>query len=147
MMGAIGGADEHTLRQDLAAAWRLGHRFGCREPAGNHFSAAVSADGKRFLLHQKWLHFAGIKASDLLLDADHASGLDIPMAPDASVWAIHGTVHRQVPGASVGPALHILTDAVAADTAVDWKAYRDMAPAHFDDLKSELDRDNPSWRN
>ena len=45
-----------------------------------------------------------------------------------------------------GRPLHILTDAVAADTAVGWEAYRDMALAHFDDLKSELDRDNPSWR-
>ena len=71
-------------------------QMGWSESVGNHFSAAVSADGKRFLLNAKWQHFASIKPQDLtLLDADDAEVMNRPDAPDASAWTIHGTVHRQ----------------------------------------------------
>ncbi len=94
--------DITTLRQDLAAAFRLCHKFGWSESVGNHFSAAVSADGKQFLLNPKWQHFASIKASDLLLlDADDDSVMDGPNAPDASAWTVHGTLHRRNPAARV----------------------------------------------
>ncbi|WP_373356336.1 class II aldolase/adducin family protein [Pseudoroseicyclus sp. CXY001] len=95
-------AAEQTLRQDLAAAFRLCHRFGWSESVGNHFSAAVSEDGRRFLLNPRWQHFATIKASDLLLlDADDESVMAGPDAPDPSAWAIHGTLHRELPEARV----------------------------------------------
>jgi hypothetical protein len=42
------------LRVDLAAAFRLAYEFGWHESVGNHFSAAVSSDGKRFLMNRKW---------------------------------------------------------------------------------------------
>ena len=62
---------EWQLREDLAAAFRLAVRFGWHESVANHFSAAVSDDGKKFLLNPKWQHFSTISASDLLLlDAD-----------------------------------------------------------------------------
>ena len=87
-----------ALRIDLAAAFRLTARFGWHESVGNHFSVAVSADGRRFLMNPKWRHFASIRASDLLLlDADDASVMDGPDAPDASAWTIHGTLHRARP--------------------------------------------------
>lgn len=91
-----------TLRQDLAAAFRLCHRFGWSESVGNHFSAAVSADAGTFLLNRRWQHFATIRASDLLLlDADDAAVMDGPDAPDPSAWAVHGTLHRALPQARV----------------------------------------------
>ena len=91
-----------ALRQDLAAAFRLCHHFGWSESVGNHFSAAVSADGQSFLLNPRWQHFATIRASDLLLlDARDASVMEGPDAPDASAWAVHGTLHREVPAARV----------------------------------------------
>ncbi|MEO0679720.1 MAG: class II aldolase/adducin family protein [Pseudomonadota bacterium] len=94
-------AAETALRQDLAAAFRLCHRFGWSESVGNHFSAAVSDDGRRFLLNPRWRHFATIRASDLLhLDAD-ADPMTGPDAPDASAWTIHGAMHREVPEARV----------------------------------------------
>ena len=65
--GALDSDDQQRLRQDLAAAFRLCHRFGWSESVGNHFSAAVSADGRRFLLNPRWQHFATLRASDLLL--------------------------------------------------------------------------------
>ncbi|WP_439815097.1 class II aldolase/adducin family protein [Zavarzinia sp. CC-PAN008] len=90
------------LRVDLAAAFRLAVKFDWHESVGNHFSAAVSADGKKFLLNRKWQHFATIRASDLmLLDADDHTTMTRPDAPDPSAWTIHGTIHRRQPRARV----------------------------------------------
>ncbi len=95
-------AEVAALREDLAAAFRITAQMGWSESVGNHFSAAVSADGKQFLLNRKWQHFASIKPDDLmLLDADDAHVMNRPDAPDASAWTIHGTVHRQCPAARV----------------------------------------------
>lgn len=95
-------AEVAALREDLAAAFRITAQMGWSESVGNHFSAAVSADGKQFLLNRKWQHFASIKPDDLmLLDADDAEVMNRPNAPDASAWTIHGTVHRQCPTARV----------------------------------------------
>lgn len=90
------------LRIDLAAAFRLAVQFGWHESVGNHFSAAVSADGKRFLMNPKWQHFGSIRASDLLLlDANDHDVMQRPGAPDASAWTIHGTIHRERSSARV----------------------------------------------
>lgn len=103
MSGADLNPDEiAALRVDLAAAFRLAVRFGWHESVGNHFSAAVSADGKRFLLNPRWRHFGAIRASDLLLlDADDPTVMDRPDAPDASAWTVHGGIHRTCPHARV----------------------------------------------
>lgn len=91
-------AAETALREDLAAAFRWTARLGWEESVGNHFSAAISADGRRFLMNPKWRHFADIRASDLLLlDSDDTGTMDGPGAPDASAWTIHGTLHRLRP--------------------------------------------------
>ncbi len=101
-MSDLGEADIAVLREDLAAAFRITAQMGWSESVGNHFSAAVSADGKQFLLNRKWQHFASIKPEDLmLLDANDAEVMNRPDAPDASAWTIHGTVHRQCPAARV----------------------------------------------
>ncbi|MEM9248164.1 MAG: class II aldolase/adducin family protein, partial [Pseudomonadota bacterium] len=87
---------------DLAAAFRLTARFGWHESVGNHFSAAVSAEGRHFLMNRKWQHFEAVRASDLQrLDADDASIMGTPEAPDASAWTIHGTLHRARPDVRV----------------------------------------------
>lgn len=93
---------ETGLRQDLAAAFRLCHHFGWSESVGNHFSAAVSDCGRKFLLNPRWQHFATIRASDLmLLDADDEQVMSRPDAPDPSAWTVHGTLHRSLPEARV----------------------------------------------
>lgn len=236
-----------ALRQDLAAAFRICHRFGWSESVGNHFSAAVSPSGRQFLLNPRWQHFATIKASDLLLlDADDADVMNGPSAPDPSAWTVHGTLHRMLPevrvilhchspyavalaclkdptmppldnntarffgrigydldfggiadaeeegvrlaqmitgksvlvmgnhGVSIagptvadafedlyffekaaqtviltlstGKPLAVLSDEVAAATAAGWIPYRGMAARHFDYLKSELDKTDPSYK-
>ena len=102
---ALGAARQHSeaeLRIDLAAAFRLAVEFGWHESVANHFSAAVSADGKRFLMNPRWRHFAKVKASELLLlDADDAETMARPNAPDPSAWCIHGAIHRAKPEARV----------------------------------------------
>ncbi|MEL7104458.1 MAG: class II aldolase/adducin family protein [Pseudomonadota bacterium] len=98
MKDSVESAALQALRVDLAAAFRLAVRFDWHESMGNHFSAAVSEDGRQFLLNPKWRHFSSIRACDLLIvDADDASVMDSPNAPDASAWAIHGALHRARP--------------------------------------------------
>lgn len=95
-------ANEAQLREDLAAAFRIAAGMGWHESVGNHFSCAVSDDGRKFLLNRKWQHFASIRPEDLLLlDADDPDVLNGPDAPDASAWTIHGTIHRHCPAARV----------------------------------------------
>jgi ribulose-5-phosphate 4-epimerase/fuculose-1-phosphate aldolase len=91
---------ELRLRADLAAAFRLAAKYGWHESVANHFSLAVSSDGKRFLMNPKWRHFATIRARELLLlDAEDAGTMERPDAPDPSAWCIHGRIHAQVPHA------------------------------------------------
>ena len=244
---SIKPVDEQALRVDLAAAFRLAVRFGWHESVGNHFSAALSADGRRFLMNPKWQHFADIRASDLqILDADDPDVMNRPDAPDASAWCIHGNAHQRVPSARVilhchpvaattlatladprlipidqntarffgrlaidpecggiadqqeegeriagllatkptllmanhgvtttadtvaeafedlyffekaaetllrayatGKPLAVMSDEIAARTAQGWDAYRGASFAHFDHLKSMLDREDPSYK-
>src|SRR5262249_62102774 len=84
-------ADERQLRVDLAAVFRMAAELGWHEAVANHFSVAVSADGKKVLMNPRRRHFARIKASDLLLlDVDDEETLRRPNAPDASAWSTHG---------------------------------------------------------
>jgi ribulose-5-phosphate 4-epimerase/fuculose-1-phosphate aldolase len=94
------GSNEWQLRVDLAAAFRLAAKMGWHEAVANHFSLAVSPDGKSFLMNPKWKHFSRIKASDLqLLDADDRSIMSGPDAPDLTAWCIHGAMHANLPHA------------------------------------------------
>lgn len=93
-------SEEWQLRVDLAAAFRLAEHYNWHEGVANHFSLAVSPDGKQFLMNPRWRHFSGIKASDLmLLDADDKEAMKRPDAPDETAWCIHGRMHALVPGA------------------------------------------------
>lgn len=236
-----------VLRIDLAAAFRLAVDMDWHESVGNHFSLAVSADGSQFLMNPRWVHFALIRASDLLLlDSNDSQTMSRPGAPDASAWCIHGRIHARVPRArcvlhvhppyasalaaladptlkpidqnsarffnrlaidrgyggiadqleegerlvrvlgdhnsmlmgnhgvlvtaatvaeafeelyfleraaktlvlaySTGQPLNVLADEVAEKTARCWDDYRDSAFAHFRDLKTMLDKRDPSYR-
>jgi len=100
-------ADEKQLRIDLAAALRLAARNDWHEGVANHFSAAVSPDGKKFLVNPRWKHFSMAKASQLLLvDADDPDTMKRPDAPDPSAWSIHSAIHRRLPHARVALHLH-----------------------------------------
>jgi ribulose-5-phosphate 4-epimerase/fuculose-1-phosphate aldolase len=99
--------DHWQERVDLAAAFRLAVQMDWHEAVGNHFSLAVSEDGKRFLLNPRWRHFSTIRASELLLvNSDDAETMNRPDAPDPSAWCIHGQLHRLVPHARCVLHLH-----------------------------------------
>ena len=100
-------SEEWHLRVDLAAAFRLAARMNWHEAVANHFSAAVSADGRQFLMNPRWKHFSRIKASELLLlDTDDAETMNRPNAPDQSAWCIHGNLHAKLPQARCVLHLH-----------------------------------------
>lgn len=98
-------SSEEQARIDLAATFRIIAHLGMHEAVANHFSAAISDDGKQFLLNPKWKHFSRICASDLLLlnadDASSAAREDV----DATAWAIHGQIHQRLP--QVRAVLHL----------------------------------------
>jgi ribulose-5-phosphate 4-epimerase/fuculose-1-phosphate aldolase len=93
-------SSEWQERVDLAAAFRLAEHFNWHEAVANHFSLAISPDGKRFLMNPRWRHFSAIKASDLLaLDADDKETMKRPDAPDETAWYLHGRIHGLLPHA------------------------------------------------
>lgn len=111
-------ADEWQMRVDLAAAFRLAAEMNWHEAVANHFSLAVSPDGKRFLMNPKWMHFSRIRASDLLLlDAEDASVMNRPGAPDQTAWCIHGAIHQASPQARCVLHLHPAYSTVMATLA------------------------------
>lgn len=98
-MSAIASLESRT-RIDLAAAFRWAARLGMHESIANHFSAAVSDDGKRFLLNPVGAHFSRIRASDLLLlDAADPQAVRGANAPDPTAWFLHAELHQRLPQA------------------------------------------------
>jgi len=90
------------LRVDLAACFRMAAELEFHESVANHFSAAVSEDGKKFLMNPRWKHFALLRASDLqLLDSNDHETMVREDAPDPSAWSIHSNIHAKVPNARV----------------------------------------------
>ncbi len=93
---------ERQGRIDLAALFRIAARLDWHEGIANHFSLAVSGDGRRFLMNPQGRHFSRIRASELLLlDADgtddvigHGAG-----KADPTAWHIHGRIHAAHPAA------------------------------------------------
>ena len=83
-------------RVDLAAAFRWAARFDLHEGVANHFSFSINDDGTKFLMNPNQAHFSRIKASDLIVvDANDPNTLDLPGAPDATAWGLHGSIHRK----------------------------------------------------
>lgn len=93
---------ERQGRIDLAAMFRIAVRYDWHEGIANHFSLAVSDDGKRFLMNPQGMHWSRIRASNLLLlDADgseDAIGQGAGKA-DPTAWHIHSKIHAGNPQA------------------------------------------------
>lgn len=90
----------HDERADLACAFRWTVKLNMHEAVANHFSLAVNDDGTRFLMNPNQMHFARIRASDLLLlDANDPTTMERNDAPDPTAWGLHGAIHRHCPHA------------------------------------------------
>ncbi len=238
--------DTRQLRVDLAAAFRLAAKNGWHEAVANHFSVAVSPDGKNFLMNPRWRHFSKMRASELLLlNTDDDTTMQRADAPDLTAWSLHARLHAALPHArcilhlhpmyatvlaslanpeikaidqntarffnrvaydmsyggmantdaegdriarlmgnksvmmmgnhgilvcaasvaeaydltyyleraarnlvlayQTGQSLHIMTDQVAEKTAQEWEADREQFIAHFDEMKSILDTEDPTY--
>ncbi len=110
--------DTKQFRVDLAAAFRLAAKNGWHEAVANHFSLAVSDDGKTFLMNPRWRHFSQIRASELLLlNTDDKSTMDKPNAPDLTAWSLHGRLHAALPHARCIIHLHPTYATVIASLA------------------------------
>lgn len=102
-------------RVDMAAAFRWTARLNMHEGVANHFSLAINDDGTRFLMNPNQMHFARIKASDLIeVDANDPETLTGPNAPDPTAWGLHGGIHRHVPHARCAMHVHSIHATVLA---------------------------------
>jgi len=91
--------DHMETRRDLAAILRWTARLDMHEGIANHFSVAVSDDGKRFLMNPYGIHWSKIRASDLReLNAENPPE-DVGETVDPTAMAIHGALHRSLPQA------------------------------------------------
>lgn len=105
-------------RQDLAAAFRWTARLGMHEAVANHFSLAVNDTGTRFLINPNGRHFSRITASSLVeIDANDATTLSRPDAPDPTAWGLHGAIHRACPHARCVMHVHSIHATVLASLA------------------------------
>ena len=110
--------DHWQERVDLAAGFRWTARLDLHEAVANHFSLAVNDDGTRFLMNPNQMHFARIRASDLLeLDANDPASMEGPDAPDPTAWGLHGTLHRLCPHARCAMHVHSIHATVLASLA------------------------------
>ena len=105
-------------RIDLAVAFRWTARLNMHEAVVNLFSLAINEDGTRFLMNPNQMHFARIKASDLIIvDANDPDTLSGPNAPDATASGLHGGMHRHCPHARCAMHVHSIHATVLATLA------------------------------
>ncbi|WP_170368946.1 class II aldolase and adducin N-terminal domain-containing protein [Ruegeria arenilitoris] len=110
--------DHWQERVDIAAAFRWTERLNMHEAVANHFSLAVNEDGTQFLMNPNQMHFARIRASDLLLlDANDPDTMSKPGAPDPTAWGLHGSIHRKCPNARCVMHVHSIFATVLASLA------------------------------
>ncbi len=110
--------DHWPERSDLAAAFRWTARLNMNEAVANHFSLATNDDGTRFLMNPNQMHFARIRASDLItVDANDPATLEGPDAPDLTAWGLHGGLHRHCAHARCAMHVHSIHATVLAALA------------------------------
>ncbi len=92
-------AEEWAVRVDLAAAYRLVHRFGWSDLLGTHLSARVPGDDEHFLINPYGFLFDEITASLLVkIDMDGNIVDRSPHPINPAGFVIHSAVHMAKPG-------------------------------------------------
>jgi ribulose-5-phosphate 4-epimerase/fuculose-1-phosphate aldolase len=88
---------ERACRVELAAAFRMAARLGMHEGICNHFSLALTDDGREFLVNPHGYRFGELRARDLLrVDAD-GRVLSGEGEVEPSALFIHGRMHLALP--------------------------------------------------
>ena len=93
------GIDITEARIDLAAALRMAARMGLHEGICNHFSVAVSADRRQFLVNPYGRRWSELRASDLLLCDVDGTVIEGDEEPEATAFFIHSRLHLHLPHA------------------------------------------------
>jgi ribulose-5-phosphate 4-epimerase/fuculose-1-phosphate aldolase len=88
---------ERVGRVELAAAFRLAVRLGFHEGIDNHFSLALTDDGREFLVNPYGRHFGELRARDLLRVNTAGEVLAGDGEVEASALYIHGRMHAARP--------------------------------------------------
>jgi ribulose-5-phosphate 4-epimerase/fuculose-1-phosphate aldolase len=86
--------EEWQVRVDLAAAYRLVHRFGWEDLVFTHISARVPGAEEHFLINPYGLFFDEITASSLVkIDLDGNTVQDSPFPVNPAGFVIHSAIH------------------------------------------------------
>jgi ribulose-5-phosphate 4-epimerase/fuculose-1-phosphate aldolase len=88
---------ERVGRVELAAAFRLAVRFGFHEGIDNHFSLALTEDGREFLVNPYGRHFGELRARDLLRVNTEGQVLAGDGEVEPTALYIHGRMHAARP--------------------------------------------------
>lgn len=85
------------IRRQLAAAFVLAERMGFSEGICNHFSAVLPGDTERFLINPYGIHWAEMKADDLLVIDSEGNVIEGNGEVEATARYIHIAGHRANP--------------------------------------------------
>lgn len=104
---------EQSLRQDLAACYRIFDYLGWTELIYNHITVKIPGDQEHFLINPYGLHYSEICASNLIKVDIHGNVIGkSDFQPNPAGMLIHSAVHDARP--DVGAIAHVhTTDALA----------------------------------
>lgn len=88
---------ERASRVELAAAFRMAARLGMHEGICNHFSLALTEDGREFLVNPHGYRFGELRARDLLRVEAGGKVLSGDGEVEPSALFIHGRMHLARP--------------------------------------------------
>ena len=90
-------AEEHAVRVDLAAMFRLTALFGWDDTVWNHITARVPGTDHNFLMHRFGLLYEEVTASNLIKVDEHGSVLEGPADVNTAGFVIHSAIHLHHP--------------------------------------------------
>ena len=103
----LDGPAIRTLREDLAACFRMAARLGMHEGICNHFSAMIPGHDDLFLVNPYGRAFSEVTASSLLVCDFHGNVLAGEGMPESTAFYIHAEIHRRLPRARVAFHTHM----------------------------------------
>ena len=96
--GAIAtSAQEHEVRVNLAAMFRLTAMFGWDDTVWNHITARVPGSDHNFLMHRFGLLYEEVTASNLIKVDEHGHVLEGPTDVNTAGFVIHSAIHLHHP--------------------------------------------------
>ena len=91
---------------------------------------------------------AALARHPILLMGNHGVSVTAPTVAEAfeHLYFLERASRTLILAYSTGQPLNVMSEAIAARTAEDWRAYNDSSFAHFEQLKSRLDAKDASYR-